>query len=355
MKKIIGILIVGVLLFLGFRILKERQMEDLMAKKPKIYPLRVKGISLKEQNITLTLPFLAEVKSGRDVFLASKFSGRVLKIVPLGKRVKKEEVLVKIDDSNLRAKLKEVNSNIASTKALLSANRANLENLYEIHKRSAKLLKVKMVSIEQYKNEETQINSLKAKIASERENLKSLIALKKSILNDLTYATLKAPFDGVVSEKFLNKEDLAMPGKRILKLSSKRGNYLFLSIDKRIKGVIFKDKFFKAKELDSAFNSLIGYRIDVNESLIAGEKVKVLVVLFRGKGVLLPFDAILSLNGKDYVLALEGKRVVVKEVHIIASGSEGVVIKEKVKKVIRANPDILLKIKSGYPIKVEDV
>ncbi|MEO1959033.1 MAG: efflux RND transporter periplasmic adaptor subunit [Nautiliaceae bacterium] len=355
MKKIIGVLIVGVLLFLGFRILKERQIEDLMAKKPKVYPLRVKAISLKEQNITITLPFLAEVRSGSNVFLASKFSGRVLKIAPLSKKVKKGEILVRIDDSDLRAKLSEVNSNIASTKALLGANRANLENLYEIHKRSAKLLKVKMVSIEHYKNEEIQINSLRAKIASERENLKSLIALKKSILNDLSYATLKAPFDGIVSEKFLNKDDLTMPGKRILKVSSNKRNYLFLSIDKRIKGVIFKDRFFKAKELGSAFNSLMGYRVDVDNNLIVGEKVKVLVVLFRGNGVLLPFDAVLSLNGKNYVLALKDNRVVVKEVHIIASGSEGIVIKEKIKRVIRANPDILLKIKAGYPIKVEDV
>ena len=48
----------------------------------------------------------------------------------------------------------------------------------------------------------------------------------------------------------------------------------------------------------------------------------------------------------------QGGRAEAIPITILASGSEGVIIKEDIFRVIKANSDILLRLKAGYPIKV---
>jgi hypothetical protein len=87
---------------------------------------------------------------------------------------------------------------------------------------------------------------------------------------------------------------------------------------------------------------------------LPGELIKVKVVTYRGKGSLLPFSAILSINGKSYIFPVKNGKVEVKRVKIVATGTEGVVISPSTSSpLLVAPPDILLKVKGGYPVVVE--
>lgn len=90
--------------------------------------------------------------------------------------------------------------------------------------------------------------------------------------------------------------------------------------------------------------------------MTSGDRVEVNVVVFNHKAILLPFDALLNRNGKSYVLAAEGNKATAQEVHIIQSAEQGVVVSENLegKKIVVAKPDILLKLVSGYTLKVEE-
>ena len=357
MKKIIKIsiaLIIVIAAVLGaVKLIKKRRAEDANTPTAKIYPIAVNAVTPKTGHIKTTLDYLAIVKNNKNVIINSKFAGKIKCIANLGGYVTKGQVVVKIDDSNLKAELKSVNSQINSVKNLIEADRVNLATLIDTHKRTEKLLKVKMASIEQYNMEKAKIASLEAKLRADENKLKALKANKKAILENLTYTEIKSPISGIVSAKFLNKGDNTFPGKPILKITSTKGNYLFMPLAKPYKEIVYKNNIYKLIPLNSTFNGVPAYKADVNDkNLIEGEKVNVKVVTFDGNATLIPFDSILTINGKSYVFDTNGNPI---KVTVLAEGNEGIVIKENLgnKLILKANPDILLKIKAGYPVKIK--
>jgi len=310
----------------------------------------------KVEEKTLTLPYIATVKNDKEVIINTKFVGKIKYIKNLGEKVKKGEMVLLIDDTDLKAKLTEIDSKINSIKQKISAEKINLSNLLKTHYRTKKLLEVKMASIEQYQNEESKIATLKSQLKIDKENLKALYENKKSVQNNLTYAQITSTIDGVVSAKFLNKDDLALAGKPILKITPKKGNYLFVLLPNEYQNIIYNNKIYPLTKLNATYNGLKTFKATVDDSnLVNGEKKEIKVVTYKGKGIFLPFDAILSINGKNFVFEVTENGVKPIEVKILASGERYLLIdKELQNPLIVAKPDILLKIKSGHPIKLKN-
>ena len=349
----IFLIIVALLVVGAVKLVKKRRAEDAHTKTATIYPLELKAINPKRGDITTTLSYLAIVKNNKNVLINSKFSGKIKCVAPLGSYVEKGQEVAKIDDTKLKANLKNINYQINAIQNAISADRVNLDTLIANHERTKKLLKSNMASIEQYNTEKAKIAFAQAKLKADEAKLASLNEDKKSILNDLTYAEIKSPVNGIVSEKFLNKGDNAFPGKPILKISSDKGNYLFIPLAKNYKEIIYKNKTYKLIPLHTTFNAIPAYKADVKDtSLIPGEKINIKVVTFKGNATLVPFNSILTINGQSYVFDTNGNPI---KVHILAQGSEGVVIKENLnnKLILKANPDILLRVKAGYPVKIK--
>jgi len=356
LKIVIPILLAVILAVSGMRLIKKRQATDEKLPPAEKTAIVVKTLTPQTETKTVTLPYIATVKNDNEVMINTKFAGKIKFIKNLGEEVKKGEVVAEIDSSDLRAKLKEVDSQLNSVKNKISAERINLNNLLASHARTKQLLEVKMASIEQYQNEESKIASLKAQIKADTNSLKALSANKESVLNNLSYTTITSPISGVVSAKMFNKGDVAFMGKPILKITPKNGSYLFITLPKEYKQVLYKGKTYALTPLNSTFNSLKTFKADVNDpSLINGEKVNIDVVVYNGQGVFLPYDAILTINGKNYVFVLNGDKTEIQEVKIKAQGEKHVLIEQNITQpVVIAKPDILLRIKAGYPVKVSE-
>jgi len=354
LKIAIPILLAVVLAISGMSLIKKRQEADKKLPPAEKIAITVKTITPSISEKTLSLPYFATVKNDNEVVINSKFAGKILYIKNLGDKVVKGEVVAKIDNTDLEAKLSEINSQISSVEQKLNAEKINLNNLLKTHARTKKLLDVKMASIEQYEAEKSKIATLKAQIKADQNSLIALKENKKAILNNMTYTTLKAPIDGVISAKFANKDDLALMGKPILKISPKNGSYLFITLPKKYNEIIYKNKIYPLTPLNATFNGLKTFKANVEDSsLINGEKVNIKVVEYRGKGVFVPYEAILSVNGKNYIFEVIDNKPNVVEVNIKARGEKYILIdKEITNPVIVAKPDILLKIKSGHPIKI---
>jgi len=356
MKKIIGIsislLIVIGLIIGAVKLIKKRRAEDAHTKTATIYPIKVKAITPKTGEIQTTLKYLAIVKNSKETTINSKFAGKIKYIAPLGSKVKKGDLLVNIDDTALKAALKEVNSNIKAVKKLIDADTININALKDTIARTKKLLDVKMASIEELESQKAKLALLEAKLKADKEKLNTLIAKRKSIKNDLSYAVITSPINGIVSAKFLNKGDNAFPGKPILKIASNEGNYLYIPLPKPYKEIVYKGKVYSLTPLHDTFNGVPVYKAEVNDkNLVVGEKVDIKVVTFDGKATLIPFNTLLSINGTNYVFDTQGNPI---KVNILATGEEGVVVENNLPQIIEANPDILLKIKAGHPITIEN-
>ncbi len=341
----IGAVVVAVLIIGGVNAVKKARAKDADTPKAKIYPIVIRKISPKISHTKLTLPYLAEVANDKDVKLSSRIAARIIHIKPSGSTVKKGEVVVKLDTTSIA-------SSLVSVKKQLQAADIALKNLEATHKRTLELLKVQGASIEESQKEMTMIANTQAQIASLRQK-------KRELKNNLSYATITSPVDGVVAKTFSNRGALSAPGKPLLAISSKNGFYLMVRIPSNLPiiSVEFQGKEYSATSLGTTYHGLSEYKVYTGDTkLTSGDKIEVDVVIFQQKAMLLPFDTLLNRDGKNYVLVINGNKAQAKEVHIVQSAEQGVVISENLedKNIVLAKPDILLRLSSGYALKVKE-
>ncbi len=329
-KRILILLVVLILVALGIRAIKHKKASEAKTPVAKRYEVVVKSFTPKLKDTILTLPYLAIAQNEKDVTLSSKIPGRILLIKKEGTKVKRGELIAKVDTTDIEA-------SISSIKVALS-------NLLQTHKRTKELYKVQGASIEQVQGEESKISSLKAKL--------------KAAENNLSYAKILSPTDGVVAKTFANVGSTTMPGKPIISVSANSGYSLMVRTPGSInpKGIILNNKAYKLYPLNSTFHGLFEYKAYINTSLTSGERMEVSVIIFNKNALKLPFDTILNKDGKNYVLVIQNHKAIPKEVHIVQSGEEGIVVEENLQgqKLVFAKPDVMLKLLSGASLRVEE-
>ncbi|NPA12175.1 MAG: hypothetical protein GXO62_08025 [Epsilonproteobacteria bacterium] len=349
MKKLIFLIIAAGLVFGAYKLVKLRTAEDEKLKGATIYPIVVSSYMPKKEHLLITLPYIATAKSDKEVIINSKFAGEVLYVKKLGEKVKKGEIVAKIDNTDLKSKEKEIKNSISSQESKLSSLKSILANLQKTHIRTKELYKVKMASIEELQNEENKINELKSQISAIKDMISSLKARLKSVKNSLKYTEIKSPINGVVSAKLINKGDNTFPAKPMLKISS-NADYVLLTLPQPKSEIVYKGKIYKLTPLNSTIYGVRAYKAKIDENILNNEKITVDVVEYNGIGTALPYDAILSIGAKDYVFKLNGEPV---EVKIIARGKDKAVVEGVDFPVLLAKPDLFLKIKAGHPVKVK--
>jgi len=352
LKVVIAILIFGALVAGAIHLVKLRRAQEAKMPTPKEYAVVIDTIKPKAKDITLSLPAMALSKNDNDIILASKISARVLELPKSGSSVKKGEVIIRLDDTEILASLESTKQSIKATKAQLEASSTNLANLELIHSHSAELLKVNGVSKEQFQAEIVKINNAKAQIANLKAQIIKLEAKAKSLENQLTYTRIKSPIDGVVSVTLSSVGDLANPGKPLVKISALNGTWLLVRLPIDAKKIIFGSKEYKLKPLYSTFNGLNEYRADIDRYIPAGNRVKVDVVNYQGKAILLPFDTLLNRDGKDWLFIYKNGKAKPVVAPILAIGEQGVAVSDSLedREIVEAKPDILLRLLGGYPI-----
>lgn len=344
-KVIIVLVIAAIVAFAAVTAIKRAKERALKVPVATIYPIVVKSYTPKLSKVKLTLPAITIVQNDKNVALSPIIAARILSVKTSGQRVRKGEVVARLDITSIKSK-------IASLNQALDASYVALKNLKATHKRTSELLHVKGASIEQFDKEVTAISALDSKIASLKEQ-------KAMLENDLTYAVIKSPVNGVISHVYFNEGAVGMPGHPILAISADSGFYLLLRVpgDVPVCGVVFRGKTYPAVPLSTTYNGLSEYKIYIpQKNLATGDRVQASVVVFDGQGVFLPFDTILNNNGKNYVLVIDKNHASVHEIKIVQDAQQGVVALNVPigKRIVDAKPDILLKLTSGFALKIQE-
>lgn len=332
LKVIVSLVIVSALVLLGIKAVKNKKAKEASSPIAKIYPIVVKTMHPKSSKVKLTLPYLAIGMNESDVKLSSRIASRVLEIIQSGVAVKKGEILAKLDTTDIVANI--------------NALKISLLNLNKSHKRTKSLYRVKGASIEKLQKEQTQIAGLNAKI--------------EALKNQLTYATLISPINGIITKISSAVGDVAMPGKPMVQISANKGFSLLVRTPQNIipKAVIYGDKEYLLHTLNSTYHGLKEFKAYLNDAkgVTSGERIEVEVVIFESEGTLLPFDAILNREGESEVLEINGTHATPRKVTLLQSATEGVVVADDLsnQNIVIAKPDILLKLTSGYMMKVEE-
>ena len=341
----LSIAVIAALGVAGVKKIKAARAADAAMPKAKIYPIVVSTMTPTVVDTKLSLPYLAEVQNDKDVMLSSRIAARIISIKNSATSVKKGDVIARLDTTTIKSDLKNIQNQVKATNIAL-------KNLKATHKRTTELLDVQGASIEQSQKESTLIVTTEAKIAGLKQKE---IELK----NNLSYAVITSPVDGVIAKSMSSDGAMSMPGKPLAQISAKNGFYLMVRVptDINIKGVSFNGKDFPAIALGSTLHGLAEYKVYTADSkLTSGDRVEVDVITYKAKGILLPFDALLNRDGKSYVLVVKGNSAEAKEVHILESAEQGVIVSDEFngEQIVVAKPDILLKLTSGYALEIKE-
>ena len=154
-------------------------------------PARVRLVDVHVENVPTLTEVTGTVRPVQRAMIAAKVMGAIEELpVTLGQRVKAGDLLVKISAAEISAKVLQAQSQ-------LNMARRDLE-------RERDLLAKNASTTEMVKGLEDRFVMTQAMV-SEAETM-------------LSYATVRAPFDGVVARKLANAGDLSAPGQPLLEI-----------------------------------------------------------------------------------------------------------------------------------------
>ena len=160
------------------------------------------------------------VVARRSATVSAKIAGKLVEVlVEEGKRVEKDQVIARLDDSNLRAAREQAEARVAEAKANLAAAQVAYADIKPIHERNEKLLKEGWVSQTAYDQSKSRYNAARAAVGVNEQQLavaEAALAVAQRAQDD---ATVRAPFSGVVTVK------AAQPGEIVSPISAGGGGF----------------------------------------------------------------------------------------------------------------------------------
>ncbi len=152
----------------------------------------------------------AVVEAVNQATVAAQISGRVIEVAfDAGDAVKKGQVLVRIDES-------EVRQAVAGSEAQAAQAQANLQNARLAHERSKQLAAQKFVS-------QAAVDKALADYRSAEAQLKAALAGVGQTSATRSFATIVAPYDGIVAARLVEPGEMAVPGKPLMAFFAPKG------------------------------------------------------------------------------------------------------------------------------------
>jgi len=343
MKKIIIIVIVllGVVALgiKGKSLLEERKGEVENTSLPSVEAISVPVVRGQVGNLTNKVPFLAQVLSDKRIQLSTKLAGYVEKVnVEESQVVKKGDLLVRIDALELR-------SNIDAFQATLNTQKSDLALAKTMHSRNTKLYKVGGLAKEKLEMSALTLKSKKSLI----ENTEQKIA---QLNHQLTYLSIRAPFDGVIDTLFLHEGDLAATGKPILSMSDGVKKLVFAYaptqakfIKKGLSVYAGHEKIGQVKSLyTTSNNGLLSAEVVLSKTidLPVGTSMSIDVLTDEARGCVLPANTLVHKKEGTFVMRyMEGKFVPLK-VNILMQENQQILLKACPKDVVAYGSEVKL-------------
>nr|WP_319399418.1 efflux RND transporter periplasmic adaptor subunit [uncultured Carboxylicivirga sp.] len=166
-----------------------------------------KTITIKADKVAKMYTFSGTVSSVKKSTLSTRIMGQIEKVlVHEGDRVQKGQLLVALKSNDIIAKKSQVEANIAAAKA-------SFENAKTDYNRIKSLFESKSATQKELDDITTHYLMAKAQLTAAKE-------AKIQVEETLNYADIKAPYDGVITDRFIDGGDMANPGMPLIAIES---------------------------------------------------------------------------------------------------------------------------------------
>jgi RND family efflux transporter MFP subunit len=158
------------------------------------------------------------VVARRQATVASKITGKMVELdIEEGDHVKAGQIIARLDDTNIRAALEQAGAQLDYARAGLAETQVNLTNAQRDYDRQKSLIQNHFVSQSAVDNAQTQVEALRAQLATQRSNVEVVARSLSVAQRNLDDTVVRAPFTGVVTVK------AAQPGEMVSPISAGGG------------------------------------------------------------------------------------------------------------------------------------
>jgi RND family efflux transporter MFP subunit len=270
---------------------------------------RVRLQPVESKSRAVTEEVVGTVRAKIHATLEAKLSGRIERLpVVLGQRVKAGDVLARLDAAELNARLEQA--------------QAALEQTERDWKRASALFEQQAVTRAEYDAAQSRQRVAKGAVAEAQAMM--------------TYVEILAPFDGVVTKKWADAGDLAVPGKPLLSLEDPSTLQLEADIPQAIAGRIERGAQLAAR-VDGVIGDLTGtvaeiapaadsisrtFRVKLDLSpqpgLSSGQFARLLVPIGTSDSLRVPVSAIVQRGQLEIVFVAANQHA---QLHLVKTGT----------------------------------
>jgi RND family efflux transporter MFP subunit len=168
---------------------------------PPMQALAAAPVELRE--VELTRSAEAVVEAVRQSTVSSQIAGRIVDLrFDVGDRVRKGDVIARIDE-------RAASQAVAASEAQARAAEANLANARAQYDRSRQLFAQKFIS-------QAALDKTEADFKAAQSQVRAMLAGAGQAATERSFATIVAPYGGVVSARHVQLGEMATPGKPIM-------------------------------------------------------------------------------------------------------------------------------------------
>lgn len=268
MTRRFGILLAAVLLVAAAGLSSCSKKEHDAAHTPDAGPaVQVETLTVKAESMPQTYDAVGTVNTSMRSTLSAKVMGVVLTLaVQEGDAVAAGQTLAVIDATDIEAQIRqaqaavnqaqsasmEVDNGIVAAKAGLSAALAQQDLANKTFNRYQTLLDEKSVSPQEYDQVAAQRKQAEAGVAQARQNVEAMKSKKAQVAAQIVqaqsaaqqaqvmrgYATITAPFDGIVVRKHVELGQMAAPGVPLLTIEDASSYRLDAQVEEALLGLV---------------------------------------------------------------------------------------------------------------------
>lgn len=267
-------------------------------------------VTVNVSEVTILEKVPASVEAAQATLISSRLLARIVAIgVRAGDSVSKGDLLLELENSDIRARVQQAEATIGANTARLNEARQNLARVKELQAGG-------VMSIADLDKAQAIHDTLLADLTGARQAL-------EEAKTAMTYTRIVAPFDGRVVDRFAEPGDTAQPGMKLLALYNplslrveahvreivalglEVGQALQVeipSIQKTVDAVI-EERVPAADPGSRSFLVKVGIAFDKN--LLPGMYARLLVPVGKETKLLIPADRVVHVGQLDLVWVLE--------------------------------------------------
>ena len=235
-KKLIVLIIIIALAAFAVTLIKRKKQRLSAAPTYGMRPTPVKLVSSRRGSLDVKTDYIAVVEPVQTSVISARLIGSIEQIFcDEGDVVKAGDVLIKLDDREIKDNIVSVEADIAKALSELEANKATVNSLKDSvtywtleAKRDKTLAEKNAIPVSQAEATADKASEFEGRFKAaehQSEALKhladSLRAKKDRLETQLCYCTIRSPYDGVIKQRLVDVGTMASPGMKLLTMEDR--------------------------------------------------------------------------------------------------------------------------------------